>query len=359
MILIGFWLSKFLDSLRMELLAPSLAMAITLPSFAAVTFTTQHGETVDAFDHLLSSSDLIHGKQIGDVDVFENPSDNFGNPSVPGWHPANNVDPLDQLPALTDGVGMRASGLTGLLNDNYPDEGRSGRPAKIVQYPFDAPVDIGRINILTGNRNNGDSRIFSSTYIEYSTDNGFTFHGLGYFQSDPSGTINEETNPSSTFIPAQKSTFLSIFDGTSTTMLTGVTDIIFNFYSVGAAIGAESPLRGVLGDQWDGINPFTGIDDELPPAFVSPLVLEIDVLAPSEGPDGDFNMDGKVDIADYVFWRKNDGTQPGYDAWRAHFGDAAPGSGGVGVLAVPEPQTLALVMAVITLTVTLRARIGS
>ncbi len=31
---------------------------------------------------------------------------------------------------------------------------------------------------------------------------------------------------------------------------------------------------------------------------------------------GDFNTDGAVDAADYVFWRKIDGSQPGYDAWR-------------------------------------------
>ena len=36
---------------------------------------------------------------------------------------------------------------------------------------------------------------------------------------------------------------------------------------------------------------------------------------------GDFNNDGTVDAADYVVWRKNDGTQTGYDAWRANFGD--------------------------------------
>ena len=35
---------------------------------------------------------------------------------------------------------------------------------------------------------------------------------------------------------------------------------------------------------------------------------------------GDFNNNGTVDAADYVVWRKTDGTQPGYDQWRANFG---------------------------------------
>lgn len=38
---------------------------------------------------------------------------------------------------------------------------------------------------------------------------------------------------------------------------------------------------------------------------------------------GDFNTDGVVDAADYVIWRKTDGTQAGYDAYRANFGTAA------------------------------------
>ena len=38
---------------------------------------------------------------------------------------------------------------------------------------------------------------------------------------------------------------------------------------------------------------------------------------------GDFNDDGTVDAADYVVWRKTDGTQIGYDTWRAHFGETA------------------------------------
>ena len=45
--------------------------------------------------------------------------------------------------------------------------------------------------------------------------------------------------------------------------------------------------------------------------FVSSLVAHL---------PGDFNHDGKVDAADYVMWRKNDGTPAGYDTWRANFG---------------------------------------
>jgi hypothetical protein len=57
---------------------------------------------------------------------------------------------------------------------------------------------------------------------------------------------------------------------------------------------------------------------------------------------GDHNQDGKVDAADYVYWRKNDsGNVTGYDTWRANFEQPA-GSGtdlNSSLNAVPEPAT--------------------
>jgi hypothetical protein len=61
--------------------------------------------------------------------------------------------------------------------------------------------------------------------------------------------------------------------------------------------------------------------------------------------EGDYNNDRVVDAADYVVWRKNDGTQGGYDTWRANFGQ--PGSSGAGAsmnAAAPEPTTLVLLL---------------
>jgi probable HAF family extracellular repeat protein len=56
---------------------------------------------------------------------------------------------------------------------------------------------------------------------------------------------------------------------------------------------------------------------------------------------GDFNGNGKVDGADYVVWRKNDGTQIGYNTWRTNFGRTTA-SGSSFNAAIPEPSTLAL-----------------
>lgn len=73
--------------------------------------------------------------------------------------------------------------------------------------------------------------------------------------------------------------------------------------------------------------------DDISTALVTPIPLS-----------GDYNDDGIVDAADYVVWRKNDGTQDGYDNWRTNFGktsasgqvlpSTAPFSA-----AVPEPAT--------------------
>ncbi len=75
------------------------------------------------------------------------------------------------------------------------------------------------------------------------------------------------------------------------------------------------------------------------------------------GLPGDYNLDGKVDAADYVLWRKNPGayggSPAGYDTWRAHFGQTA-GSGAARYplgasanslsAAVPEPASFLLAM---------------
>lgn len=39
--------------------------------------------------------------------------------------------------------------------------------------------------------------------------------------------------------------------------------------------------------------------------------------------EGEYNRNGVVDVADFVVWRKTDGTPVGYDSWRAHFGETA------------------------------------
>jgi hypothetical protein len=78
------------------------------------------------------------------------------------------------------------------------------------------------------------------------------------------------------------------------------------------------------------------------------------------GLQGDYNGDGIVDVADYVVWRNDDGTQAGYDTWRAHFGQTTAVNGSLSTAGVPEPASLVfcLVAAIFTLCFRRRASIA-
>jgi hypothetical protein len=62
---------------------------------------------------------------------------------------------------------------------------------------------------------------------------------------------------------------------------------------------------------------------------------------------GDYNLNGRVDSADYVVWRNSNGTQAAYNVWRANFGASSTGSGSAtGLSAVPEPSCAGLIVVV-------------
>jgi hypothetical protein len=94
--------------------------------------------------------------------------------------------------------------------------------------------------------------------------------------------------------------------------------------------------------------PFAGQSPEWRLNLASHMrfVIQAQVVIP-----GDYNHNGVVDAADYVVWRKSDGTQAGYNTWRANFG-ATLGNGSGSALpsaeslssTVPEPSVLVLLM---------------
>jgi sugar lactone lactonase YvrE len=95
---------------------------------------------------------------------------------------------------------------------------------------------------------------------------------------------------------------------------------------------------------------------QLPPGSIDdPAILRFDALVShfstyavvtfdsSQPIAGDFNNDGFVNAADYVTWRKNDGSPDGYDLWRANFGKSAlDGASAIGSANVPEPSNFAM-----------------
>jgi hypothetical protein len=66
----------------------------------------------------------------------------------------------------------------------------------------------------------------------------------------------------------------------------------------------------------------------------------------ADGLTGDFNRDQSVSAADYVAWRKTDGTLTGYDLWQTRFGEAG-GGGSITSSAIPEPASSALLIFVV------------
>jgi len=60
-------------------------------------------------------------------------------------------------------------------------------------------------------------------------------------------------------------------------------------------------------------------------------------------PNGDYNLNGGYDAADYVNWRKSIGGDTAYAAWREKFGGSSADSAGLAQdSSVPEPTATAL-----------------
>jgi hypothetical protein len=113
--------------------------------------------------------------------------------------------------------------------------------------------------------------------------------------------------------------------------------------------GTTVSIGGGGGPTGTGNHLSKGLFDEF--RIYSQALSESEILYLSQnapetifGMDGDFNMDGKVNGADYVVWRKTNGTPQQYALWRANFG-SPPGSGSsVSSPAVPEPCTGCLML---------------
>jgi hypothetical protein len=122
-------------------------------------------------------------------------------------------------------------------------------------------------------------------------------------------------------------------------------DFIIQSREVSAIGQPKPPSQNVFGDVLslrDSNFYFAWVD------FLNPL---------SVGLDGDYNADGSVDAADFVVWRKNDGSPAGYETWRENFGrTSGSGTSMLTNAAVPEPATLALCGLAVGLAAVIRRR---
>jgi hypothetical protein len=67
------------------------------------------------------------------------------------------------------------------------------------------------------------------------------------------------------------------------------------------------------------------------------------VVLAATGLPGDYNKNNAVNAADYVVWRKTDGTQAGYNTWRTNFGRTSATAGLSESAGVPEPASIVFV----------------
>ena len=253
---------------HLNLALAAVALAATSAS-AAITVINMNGDggfgNEGPIINSIVSGDLL--EQPGVV-ATENPT---------GWHGAN-PNASERLPSLTDGIGP-VSGVTGLLNDFEP------QPIKTINYALAGPADVAAINVIGGN-GGGDGRVFLTFTLEASIDGGVNYAPVGgfvptlgsnpngYYQSNASGAINGPGNPGNLSGDPNnpfEETLVSISDDAGA-LITGATDIRIAFFAV-------DNTGGQYRDPFDGVNPFTGVDDGLSAAFVAPLIWEVDVVA--------------------------------------------------------------------------------
>jgi hypothetical protein len=179
----------------------------------------------------------------------------------------------------------------------------------------------------------------------------FMLENLGFTPSATLGVglqaIDEtdpDTEPSDAFGQVQISGAASIAGALEVSLLEGYMPTAGDSFQILTAAG------GRTGTFLNEVLPSlpSGLDWDL---AYNPNSIVLSVV--STGLPGDYNGNGVVDAADYVVWRKTDGSQAGYDLWRTNFGRAVAAGGSpasstagpaVATHAVPEPACIFMVL---------------
>jgi hypothetical protein len=137
-------------------------------------------------------------------------------------------------------------------------------------------------------------------------------------------------------------------------------DVLLDPLGSAASFSASRTYQGLPIDWIEFVffNPTTDTTPTLGEPGTDLYIRSLEIIrAAPPGQPGDFNDDGKVDAADYVMWRKHNGTNNAlpnddglgtpigtahFNLWRANFGEMAGSGSGVGGGVVPEPGTFAM-----------------
>jgi hypothetical protein len=175
---------------------------------------------------------------------------------------------------------------------------------------------------------------------------------LQSFRQDPGASLEIELRGTTVDRPNDQ---LVVTDGAllggdlDVTLLSGFAPVAGNTFTIITA--------GVMSDTFDNINL---------PLLNPGLVWDVNQTATAFSLSvaaADFNQDGIVNAADYVKWRRSNGSQADFNLWRANFGNTRGGTfgGGSGSQAahgVPEPSSAMMLLACGLLLVTGRRFVG-
>ncbi len=322
---------------------------------ATISFINSYGDTAQIIANAGST-----------VDIFIQPTFNSGNISLGSIEGAGKF--LLRGAHLTTGSRNTNTTVSGPIVDNPPGLATGGRITKVGT----GTLTLAGANTYTGltTVNAGTLSVTGSITGGAVINNGGTLNGTGAI----GGAVT--VNSGGVFAPGTSPGTITVRGLTMTpgsTLNFEIGDplrdhiVLTNNGNVSLAgtlnislLDGFTPALGQSFSMFEGaIGSITGAFDAIIAPTFNGLTFDIMQSASSvllqvgEAPflAGDFNLDGVVNAADYVAWRKGVGVAPttaNYNLWRRNFGQSAgSGSGATGsasVPAVPEPASLALIV---------------
>jgi len=112
-------------------------------------------------------------------------------------------------------------------------------------------------------------------------------------------------------------------------------------------VGVYAFFARFKSDQYEPSEPFllTFNHGHLAGSRMMTGALAINAAAVDLSLDGDFNLDGQVDAADYTVWRDNNYGPEQYDFWKNNFGASNGAGSATGGTSIPVPEPAAWTLA--------------
>jgi hypothetical protein len=213
----------------------------------------------------------------------------------------------------------------------FDDAGMSGgQPVRVLLDDFVTPADMGtvtRVNDYMFAAQGDDNLDVLGTPGSLVNPAGATNVTPNYNLSFPTANADDSLATFTTEVTADAGDWIPAgLDAMIADIVSGEDALSLIFAATDAASTVAATYKG---------NAF---NNRFPPR------LYIQASGMGGGLTGDYNGDGSVDAADYVVWRKRDGSPGEYEDWRENFGSSSGGGGLGNASAVPEPASVIAVV---------------